>query len=148
LRNFRGRQAAEEFHLDNPALSLIDPGQFVQRIVQCDQLGVTIDRQFSQILQSDPVAPVTFGRAAIAGIIHENLAHYPRSYRDEMRSVLQFDGFTSHESQEGFVHQGSALQRVARPLRLQMLPRKSLQLLVHHGHHRTEGLLIALDPML
>jgi hypothetical protein len=59
LGYFGSRQPPEELHFYDLSLSLIDARQLVEGIVQSQELGISVDRQGSQILVIDFASPVT-----------------------------------------------------------------------------------------
>lgn len=80
-------------------------------------LGISGDGKGRQPLEGDPASPITFGRSPLAGIVHKNSPHEPRSNGDEMRPVLQVYGLASEQPEVDLVHQPRALQRVIRSAR-------------------------------
>jgi hypothetical protein len=148
LGYFGSRQPPEELHFYDLSLSLIDARQLVEGIVQSQELGISVDRQGSQILVVDFASPVTFGRSTAAGVVHKDLTHCPRGNGDEMRPVLQLNRLASCQSDVRLVDEGRALQGVIRSFGLELVVSETPQLLVHQGHESAEGFFIALRPLL
>ena len=80
-------------------------------------------------------------------LVNQNLAHQPRSDGEKVRTILGLKRTLVHQPDVSLVNQAGALQRVARPFSLQMIPGNISQLLVNQRNQRLQCPLIARLPM-
>ena len=148
LGDLLGREPAEELELHHPALSLVQRGQPMQRVLERDQVDVGPARGRFEQAQGDllGVAAALPGRA-VTGVVHQDPPHHARRQAEELGPVPPVDPALVHQPEIGLVHQGGGLEGVAGGLAAQVLGCQAMQLLVDHGEHLIEALLVAPAPV-
>ena len=81
-----------------------------------------------------------------AGVVHQDLAHQPRSHSVEMRTILQARVGLIDESEVGLVDECRGLQSVALAFLPQIACGKLAEFAVHKGREVIQGILVASRP--
>jgi hypothetical protein len=142
---FLGGHPAEVPHLNQLHQRLVFAGQRFEGAIQIQQIhpsGARIPLDFKAGLERVDVCS-RLARAFLGGpracIVHQDLSHHPRCYREEMHSIGESTSVVAHELQVGLVHQRRSLQRVARPFPFQVPGSDAVQFVVQRGDQRVEG---------
>ncbi len=145
-RSFVNGKAAEKSHLNDAALLPIEPGQFIQRVVQSDHVhSRRLARQ--SFIEREPVARIPLCGFSAARVFHQNLPHQLRADGDEMLAILERACALFLQPQISLVHQSSALQSVVGPFFSEVSMRHSSQLVVNTREHGAQGLVITSLPI-
>ena len=83
-------------------LALVDGRQFLERLIQCNQV-LGIRRPDGQVIVNRHFLGIPLQRLARAGIVDQDLPHQVRRYAKEMGTVLKVWEL-SCQPQIGFVH--------------------------------------------
>ena len=125
---------------------LVQSTEIVESIVEGKHIATLYLRQQKPGIEFDLEVRSTFSGEAIARIVHQNLAHEPRRYRQEVRAIVGIKGALIDQPQIGLVDQRGALQCVFRTLALQMMASDFAEFSIYEGNQSLEGSLIASLP--
>src|SRR5919201_403539 len=140
-------QSAEKSHLYDLALSRIERGKRIQSVINGQEGGASLlgyDQRFIQRHLLRPRAALL--RAVGARVLHEDAAHQPRRYREEVRAVLPFHLTSVHEPYIRLVHERGRLQRVSRALMSHVPTGDAAELSVNQRDQLLEGRLVPVAP--
>ncbi len=110
---FLDGHANEEAQLDHFSLDLALRRQFVQRIVDGEQLIIVAGEGKLGLIEIDPLLSAAVPHGALsASVINENAAHRLGRGGKEVSAVLEFRIFLADQPHPGLVNQCSGLQRL------------------------------------
>jgi len=140
-------QSPEEPQLDHLALSLVVFREFLQRIVEGNQVATRIVGDRQVVNQCHPHrAAAALLRAFGAREVDEDPPHQTRGHGEEMRPVLPADASAFDEAQIDFVDERGRLEAVPGVLSRHLATSDPMQLVVDDRDQPVECRVIALSP--
>jgi len=113
-------------------LSLVQSSKNIQGIVQRHQVQLTLlGRRDSLIEGKGQVVCATLGGVVLSCMVHQNLPHEVGGHGKKVCAIVQSQGLLLYESQISFVHQCSALQRMAGALGFEVVMGKAPELVIN-----------------
>jgi hypothetical protein len=147
LRNLINRQAAEIAQLHRRRLPSIHLLQCLQALVESHQVGAPSIWQVDRLFERNSAA-VAFRGLAATRMVHQNLAHWLRCNRKEMRAALTGRGLLLLEQPNvRLVNQRGWLQRVVRAFFSQVTGGQPPQFRVYTPRQIVESLPISTRPL-
>ena len=145
LRRLLDAQTPEEAQLDDPTQLPINDGQIRQRVVEGDEVGVTVHRRLHDIRQSKlATVAATPDRMAPTRMVDEKMPHGSGGHGKELRAVGPFDRRRSADEPEvHFVYERRRLERLIARLTPKTLIRQATQLVIHQGQQPRGSLAVA-----
>ena len=95
-----------------------------------------------------PVFSAALARRPLARVVDEDVAHHLRGHGEEVRAALPVHVLLPDQPQEGLVHQGGRLERMAAPLAIDVAVRQAMERVVDERQELAERRLIAVPPLL
>lgn len=148
LRDLQLCQPAEIVELDDPGLALVVHGQRAKCLVECGQLSGAIDDDAHLVEGHGTRAVAALAGVAPASVINEDLAHRPRSDREEVHAIIPFRRLADlRQPQVRLGDQIPGAERVIRSLSTQVPLRETLELRVDARHELVERALVTGSPL-
>src|SRR5215218_650752 len=140
-------QPAEEPHLDDAALPLVEFRQCLKGVVQADEV-------LARFLADDEcfVEGYLDGTAAAllivpgARVIDQDAAHYPRGDGEKVRAVVPLDRLPVHQPDKRLVDERGRLQAVSHALSCHAASRNAVELIMDERDQPVQGAVIASSP--
>jgi hypothetical protein len=86
---FLDGESSKVAQLHHAALAAVEPGQFVERLVQGEEIDVAGGRfRHAFVERHAQRLPAALGEAAAAGVVHQDAPHHLRAQRQEVRAAL------------------------------------------------------------
>ena len=128
-RSFLDGQTAEVAQFHDVPLLAIELGEFIQGIVERDQVCTRCPVR-QALIQRDSIAPVALGSLSATCRLDQDLPHQRGADSQEMLAVLELVGTLLCEAQVGLVHQCRALKGVIRAFPAQVITRQVSKLVI------------------
>ena len=140
-------QSPEEPHLNHLALSLVVFREFLQRIVEGNQVAARFVGERQVVNECHPHrAAAALLRPFRAREVDEDPPHQPRGHGEEMRTVLPADASAFDKAQIDFVDERGRLEAVPGVLSRHLATSDPMQLVVDDRDQPVECRVIALSP--
>src|ERR1019366_5593631 len=125
-------QSAKVTKLDDFRLAWVRIFQFVERVVQNQEIAVFADTQVGNVAELDAAeAAAVLGGCAFAGRVHQYPSHDLGAHRKEVSFAVSRDILPVDQAQVDFVNQVGGLQSLSFALALHERPRHAAQFAVH-----------------
>jgi len=146
-RGFLHGQAAEESHLDDPTLSIVELCQRFQRLVERDEVRRALVRDDECFIERH-LRRVTAALLVVprAGMVHKDVPHDTGRHGQKMCAILPRDGFRVDQPEIGLVDERRGLKAVVDPLAPDVALRDAMQLLVNQRDEALQRILVSLSP--
>lgn len=127
-------EAAKVPQLNHARFLLVERSQGFERVVEREEFGTAFDGAVYILIKGEllKILPA-FLRVVFACMIHQQPAHYLRSYTEKVSPVLPVYSRLIHQTQVSLMYQGGRLQGVIGTFTPQIIRRKLSQLIVDYG---------------
>src|SRR5437764_10244057 len=143
---FFHRQPAEETQLDHPAFFCVDSFEPIERLVEREQVHITLRRGSYPLFKCDPIsAATTLCGTPTTRMANENSPHHLRCNPQKLRTVLPLHLMLTNEAKINLIHQRSRLQGVTGALATESPHRLAMQLIVNDREQFLERFRVALS---
>ena len=139
-------EPTEVAQLDQLRTRRIDRRQTLQGRVQRHQVQIHGGLHQLQLGQRNALSTVTLARAMAPRVVHQDLAHQPRSHAYEVHPVLPVDPVHPRQAHVGLIDQRGRLQGVITPLIGKLPPCDRPQLGIRHAHQTITRSLVTRAP--
>ena len=135
------REATEEPQFDEASLFEIECRQFLERIVEGDDVKGALAAGDERLVESDArLNAAALERATGAGTLDQDLAHGVRGNRAKVRAVLPAVRPVLHQAQIRLMDETGRLKRLPGTLAAKVVGREAPQFLIDDRQQRVEGL--------
>ena len=145
-RSFFDGEAAEKSQLHNATLLLIEFRQFLESVVERHHINVA-GFELKRVIQRQPESAIALGGIPAARVLDQNLPHQLGADGHEMITILKWSCALFFQAQISLVHQGGALQGVARAFLPQVMMRDPSQLVINQRKRPAQGLVVTGVPV-
>jgi hypothetical protein len=147
LSNLLNRKPSEKLKLNDLAFSGVERSQPIERLVEGNEFRRALLIYQGCFIELNVLrSRAAFGKVSPARVIDQDVAHYLRSHRKEVRPIIPCSVLPTYQPQIRFIYQSGSLQSVSRILSAHVLPRDPVQFGVNELRELIERLSVAFLP--